>query len=1186
MGLGSPIKEDNKAMGKFSKGTLFNSNRQRSKLGLLLLLGVTGVVRASGAGDVDGDGLPDSWELEKFQTLAFTGSGDPDGDGLDNQTEHLKQTDPLDRDTDSDGLADGLEVAAAHRSSPLKADTDGDGLCDGSQAVFGAESCIAGEDLNGNGIWDHPQNSSLDGATITTPFETDPRNPDTDQGGVGDGDEKKGGTDPVLDGTDDDRDRDGLSDDIEDGVVGDLVEVCQAMSGALPGVCETVFFKPDTDGDGVCDGPKTVTKTNDDGLTETVCVGGEIEILTVAPLVFVVKSFPNADDSDADGLCDGPTGDGCLGGDDAESALGSDPLVKDSDGDGFGDLAEVLIGRKCACLSPTKRDSDDDGVDDNQEFSLGAPVLEVPAGGTCLEALRNLGATLSGDPCNEDSDEDGFLDILELGVGSLALDDASKPADTDGDRLPDVFETAWPSLSQEVLGGSINIATVFSTGSFIQASLNSDEGDTDTDGISDFDEIMRGEFTDPLNPDTDGDGLCDGGGSSDGCAGGEDTNNDGLFSQGSETSALKIDTDGDGLCDGSKPSVGEAPLQFRGVSCGLGEDRDGNAQFDPESESDPKLADTDGDGLNDLNEIIVESTDPFNPDTDGDGLSDFFEVTIRDGGNCSQSETFDPIESEGDHAVLDYDNDGLPNVIEFNGGTEPCQADTDGDGLCDGSVLVSDCVGTEVGAKTQPTNPDSDGDGLSDGVEMTDDGNCLDPNKSDTDGDGWKDGEEKNIYGTHPCLPDTDGDGLEDRSELTGLGADDLPLCLFGQASITDPLKADTDGDCLCDGPLVPAQCDGTSCDDGCCIGPELNNDDGCWLEREEGNPLKADTDGDGLCDGPLGAVDANDLKDCLGGEDLDGDGNKSETETSPILSDSDGDGLADGCVTSISPCEDKNRNGAVDPGETDPLKSDTDGGGASDGAEFNGFSDNKGLVFPVEGIGQTDPLDPCDDRPLDKRSEDGFWDKDQDGVPDHVELSLGLNREHPDSDGDGLGDATELTFTRPASLNPGPGEERCFAFVSLNTDMLDEIDALDLDSDNDGVLDSEEWFGCNPEERFILMEDVTLLGGTEKVSVCVKNTDVNADGIFDQCHLSDFDEDGIADVRDLDSDNGDFPDGDEKRFQTNRCDPSDDGRGRLEVNGKIGGGSCASIGGGYSLWAMVLLCLMGFMRRRKNEFR
>lgn len=88
--------------------------------------------------DVDGDGLPDAWEITYFGNLSQNASGDPDGDALTNLQEYQHGTDPTNPDTDGDGFNDGMEVNRG--SDPLDPlsippktlvnDFDGDGATD------------------------------------------------------------------------------------------------------------------------------------------------------------------------------------------------------------------------------------------------------------------------------------------------------------------------------------------------------------------------------------------------------------------------------------------------------------------------------------------------------------------------------------------------------------------------------------------------------------------------------------------------------------------------------------------------------------------------------------------------------------------------------------------------------------------------------------------------------------------------------------------------------------------------------------------------------------------------------------------------------------------------------------------------------------------------------------------------
>jgi hypothetical protein len=84
--------------------------------------------------DTDGDGLPDSWEANYFQSLNHSGSEDADGDGLTNLREYQYGRNPTvpEADSDTDGMADwwetqyGLDIVGTLHGATD--DPDGDGI--------------------------------------------------------------------------------------------------------------------------------------------------------------------------------------------------------------------------------------------------------------------------------------------------------------------------------------------------------------------------------------------------------------------------------------------------------------------------------------------------------------------------------------------------------------------------------------------------------------------------------------------------------------------------------------------------------------------------------------------------------------------------------------------------------------------------------------------------------------------------------------------------------------------------------------------------------------------------------------------------------------------------------------------------------------------------------------------------
>ncbi len=166
--------------------------------------------------------------------------------------------------------------------------------------------------------------------------------------------------------------------------------------------------------------------------------------------------------------------------------------------------------------------------------------------------------------------------------------------------------------------------------------------DTDKDLLWDeTEEIVR---TDPLNPDTDGDGASDG---------------------------LEV------LVFMSDPLVGNI-------------DTDGDDLFDTDEAiwgTDPANPDTDGDKLTDGVEVYLYGTNPVESSTDEDPWDDWFEVQLQQYG-------MNPFVYN-----QDFDGDGLANILETKGTkTDPLDPDTDGDGRTDGEELFGETA-------TNPLDP-------------------------------------------------------------------------------------------------------------------------------------------------------------------------------------------------------------------------------------------------------------------------------------------------------------------------------------------------------------------------------------------------------------------------------------------------------------------------------------------------
>ena len=145
--------------------------------------------------------------------------------------------------------------------------------------------------------------------------------------------------------------------------------------------------------------------------------------------------------------------------------------------------------------------------------------------------------------------------------------------------------------------------------------------------------------------------------------------------------------------------------------------------------------DSDGDSIVDLDEIL-NGTNPDDADTDGDGKNDAEEGLV----DTDADGLIDALES----SITDDDGDGLAN--ELDAGNDDPLSDSDGDGYLDYDE-VTDNQSDPNDASSIPL--DTDGDMVS---NLNDD---------DDDNDGLTDAEEA-LIGSDPTLVDTDFDGIND----------------------------------------------------------------------------------------------------------------------------------------------------------------------------------------------------------------------------------------------------------------------------------------------------------------------------------------------------------------------------------------------------------------------------------------
>jgi gliding motility-associated-like protein len=1059
---------------------------------------------------------------KKIITVASKNCNDFDNDGIN---------DDVDLDDDNDGILDSIEGVA---------DTDGDGQPDSKDRDSDNDGIPdvaenGGADFNGDGVIDGFIDANKDGLS--------------DNLGIGgllladaDGDGKPNSRDL-------DSDNDGIT---------DITEVRGS----------------DLDNDGKIDG---FSDQDGDGFSDNVdfSEGG-------SPI------FTTSEDTNNNGRPDGlpPQTD------DRDSDGKVNFLDIDSDNDGIVDNIESQL--TASYVAPTGLDNDNDGIDNAYDNINGF------GGGGNNPLLANTDGGTAPDYVDTDADNDGKRDNIEgwdLNNNGI-IEGAEKTGgalDADNDGLLDGYDantTAWNPTNGTTPASYPNNQNSTSPERDWRDNT-ADATDSDGDGIADITDIDDDNDgildSDEGTGDSDGDGVVnnkDLDSDNDGIPdlienGGVDADSDGRIDN-------FTDTDGDGLANIYDTTNGGTPAGYK--------------DFDFDGKPNAIDIDADNDGITDIVEVRGDdfTSNIFNGvvdgfiDADGDGYSDKVDPIISIAGNpVGGTPIIVAIDTNADGIPdsfpddnpdndiypifldIDADIDGIVDNIEAQltaSYVPPTGVDSDGDGLDNAYDLVGQTglnpalVNSDGGSAPDYTDRDSDNDGVRDEVEGWDTNNdgvaeTL-PGAADADADGLRDGFDSNIANTLAGKEATNG-GKTPSSYPNGNKPgtperDWREKNDFDGDGISDDVDLDDDNDGILDAVEGIADADG----DGSPNNRDIDSDNDGIVDFIEAQTsfgalafpaASADTDGDGILDAFDSAPssfggssnyipvdtdadatpdyldidsDNDTFPDAIEAYDLDNSGGINGAEKSGGAVDADNDGLLDGFENSaativipfVATADNvTNKQKATGfPNLDQTFTSELDWREANSDFDKDGVPDVTDIDDDNDGILDTD----------ENNGIDAFADADADGTLNYLDKTPGTGvPTFVDTNGDGISDAFDV-------------------------DLDGKINSLDLDTDNDGVPDVVESGGVDTDGNGKIDCAFSNVNG---LATCLPTTGLGR---------LDTDGDGIANFKDLDSDNdgigdiqetlGDAQDTDHDGKVDNIIDTDKDGLADV-VDGDVG---------------------------------